>query len=277
MRLLSFSFAAVLSLVSLMAPAAHAQTDPPPLDYARAIRQSEMVFVPYMGLTRGPIFYTQYEQVPTAATNASGMRRIIVNLTPTAHRQNLYNPFISQHGITDARLIPLPAAGSCQATPEIVTLLSGMPDGFKPRILGGNYPMICSLSLYFYAEDEQTVKDIIADRPVLTLRASVPLCAPTSPLVNLPAINQRLVTDGVLQANAGGDLTGNSWDVLFESAKLAQLSPSLFATSDPQVGWEAYIKSFTLDLTAQTAVLPYAKTGQSVYICTPTPLSLTFG
>ncbi|WP_239014634.1 hypothetical protein [Archangium violaceum] len=274
MRLPYVLSAAVLGLLAFVAPAAHAQTEPP-LDYARTLEQSGMVFVPYVGMNRGPVYYTSYEQVPNGPpTNVSGMRKLIVNLIPTAHRQNLYNGFISQNGITDAKV--LPPASACQPTEEIANLLSYMPAGYTPRILAGNYPIACSLSLFFLSDSEAEVLSIINSRPVITLRASIPLCDPASQKLNISPINQRLVTDGVLQSTSSG-LTGNSWDVLFESSRLAQLSPSLFLTADPQVGWEAYIKAFTLDLNAQTATMSSTTASQPVYICTPDPLVLKFG
>jgi hypothetical protein len=275
MRLLPLSLAAALCLA--VAPA-QAQTDTPPLDYSRTIRESEMVFVPYMGMNRGPVFYTQYSQVVTdSVVVVGGMKRLFVNLYPTAHTQDLYNGFISRHGITDARLLPLPAAGSCQPSAGITELLAGMPSSYRPKVVGGNYPFICGLSVHFMPTDEAMVRSYIAANSVITLRATVPLCAPSSPLLNVPTINQRLVTDGVLTATSSGGVTGNSWNVLFESAKLAQLSPSLFVTSDPQVGWETYMKSFTLDLAAQTATMSSAAAGNNAAICTPAPLALNFG
>ncbi|WP_254626655.1 hypothetical protein [Myxococcus sp. CA039A] len=237
-----------------------------------------MVFVPYMGMDRGPVFYTQYVQIPTdSVATVAGMRRLFVNLHPTAHTQDLYNGFITRHGITDARLLPLPSAGSCQPSAGIADLLKGMPTNYRPAVVGGNYPLVCGLSVHFFPADEAMVRAHIAANPVITLRASVPLCATNSPLLNVPAINQRLVTDGVLQTTPNLGVGGNSWNVLFESAKLAQLSPSLFVTSDPQVGWETYIKSFTLNLTAQTATMSPAAASNSAAICTPTPLVINFG
>ncbi|EPX59897.1 hypothetical protein D187_002641 [Cystobacter fuscus DSM 2262] len=266
----------MLGLLSFVAPAAHAQTESPPLDYSRTIEQSGMVFVPYVGMNRGPVYYTSYEQVANGPpTNVSGMRKVIVNLWPTAHRPvTQYNNFISQNAITDAKV--LPPATACQPTEEIANLLSYMPAGYTPKILGGNYPMACSLSLFFMSEDEAKVLAIISARPVITLRASIPLCDKASQQLSLTPINQRLVTDGVLQSTSTG-LKGNSWDVLFESSRLAQLSPSLFVSSDPQKGWEAYMKAFTLDLNAQTATMSTTTASQPAYICTPDPLTLQFG
>ena len=276
MRLSFVHSVAVLSLLTLVAPTAHAQSEPtPPLDYARTIEQSGMVFVPYVGMNRGPIYYTSYEQVPAGQpVNVYGMRKLIVNLFPTAHRQNLYNDFVAQMGITDAKL--LPPANSCQPTEEITNLLSKMPSGYRPKILGGNYPIACSLSLFFLKEDEPKVLSVINARPVIVLRATIPLCDVGSPRLNPSSINQRLVTDGVLQTTGTG-VTGNSWDVLFKSSRLAQLSPSFFVTSDPQQGWEAYMKSFTLDLNAQTATMNTSTANQPIYFCTPAPLVLQFG
>lgn len=277
MRPSSVFSAAVLSLLVWMAPTAQAQGEPtPPLDYARIIEQSGMVFVPYIGMDRGPIYYTSYEQVPNGPpTSVSGMRKLIVNLFPTAHRQDLYNGFVSQMGIADAKV--LPPANACQPTQEIANLLSNMPVGYRPKILGGNYPIACSLSLFFMKEDEQKVLAVINARPVIVLRASIPLCATNSPRLSPSSINQRLVTDGVLHQAADTGVTGNSWDVLFESSRLAQLSPSFFVTSDPQQGWEAYMKAFTLDLSAQTATMTPAAAGQPIYFCVPAPLLLQFG
>ncbi|AGC44030.1 hypothetical protein MYSTI_02714 [Myxococcus stipitatus DSM 14675] len=274
MRLLPLSVSALLCL--LAAPAV-AQTEPP-LDHARTLRESEMVFIPYMGMNRGPVFYTQYVQVATDSTaTVGGMRRLFVNLHPTAHTQDLYNGFITRHGITDARLLPLPSSGSCQPTQGILDLLSGMPASYKPKIVGGNYPLVCGLSIHFMPTDEALVRAHIAANPVITLRATVPLCTPTSALLSVPAINQALVTAGALQTTPGGGVSGNSWDVLFESSKLAQNNPSLFVTQDPQVGWEAYIRSFVLDLAAQTATMAPATATNPATICTPSPLVIHFG
>ncbi|MBZ4397170.1 hypothetical protein VZQ01_04825 [Myxococcus faecalis] len=275
MRLLSLCLTLALCLAA--APA-QAQTDTPPLDYARTLRESEMVFIPYMGMNRGPIFYTQYAQVATdSVATVGGMRRLFVNLHPTAHTLNLYNGFISRHGITDARLLPTFPATGCQPTQAIIDLLPGIPASYKPKAVGGNYPLVCGISVHFLPADEAMVRAHIAANPVITLRVNVPLCAPSSPLLNVPGINQVLVTNGALQSQPTGGVTGNSWDVLFESAKLAQTNPSLFVTADPQVGWETYVKAFTLDLAAQTATMTPAVAGSSSAICTPAPLALEHG
>lgn len=277
MRLSSLLSAVVLGLFSTQAPVARAQTEPtPPLDYARTIQQSGMVFIPYVGMNRGPIYYTAYEQVANGPpTNVSGMRRVIVNLWPQAHREQAaqYNGFLTQHGITDAKL--LPPSSACQPTPEILRVLSYMPASYSPKILAGNYPIACSLSLYFMSESEAEVLDILSKRPVLTLNTTIPLCTPDSQTLNLGPINQRLVTDGVLRSTSAG-VSGNSWDVLFKSSQLAQLSPSLFVSPNPQKGWEAYMKAFALDLNAQTATMATATANRPVYICTPAPLVLKF-
>ncbi|HYO74400.1 MAG TPA: hypothetical protein VEU33_50830 [Archangium sp.] len=266
---------ALLGLLALVAPRAHAQQ----LDYARTLHGPNMVFVPTMGTNRGPIFYTQYEQVaPTTSTTLGDLRRIIVNLWPTAHRPvTQYNTFLTSNGITDAKQLAVPAHGACAPTQAIKDRLAHMPEGFKPSILGGTYPIICKLSLYFLPEEEADVRAMINAGPVMTLRGSVPLCDEASPVVKVPEITQRLTSDGVLTTNTAGEVTGNSWSVLYESARLAELSPSLFGTPDPQVGWEVYVKSYVLDLTAQTAVMPAAAASQPQYLCSPEPLVLQFG
>ncbi|WPB80851.1 hypothetical protein KYC5002_17155 [Archangium violaceum] len=265
---------ALLGLLALVAPRAQAQQ----LDYARTLHGPNMVFVPTMGTNRGPIFYTQYEQVaPTNSTTLGDLRRIIVNLYPTAHRPVAqYNNFLTANGITDAKQLAIPTHGECAPTQAIKDLLAHMPEGFKPAALLGTYPIVCKLSLYFLPEEEADVRAMINAGPVMTLRGSVPLCDESSPLVRVPEINQRLTNDGVLTTNTAGEVTGNSWNVLYESARLAQISPSLFGTSDPQVGWEVYVKSYVMDLTAQTAVMSPATASQPQYICTPEPLVLQF-
>ncbi|HEX5746431.1 MAG TPA: hypothetical protein VFZ09_09305 [Archangium sp.] len=266
---------ALLGLFALVAPRAEAQQ----LDYARTLHGPDMVFVPTLGTNRGPIFYTRYEQVaPTSSTALGDFRRMIINLWPTAHRPvTQYNNFLTANAITDAKQLAVPTYGACEPTQAIKDRLAHMPDGFKPAALPGTYPIICKLSLYFLPEEEADVRAMIAAGPVMTLQGSVPLCDESSPQVKVPEINQRLTTDGVLTTNTAAEVTGNSWNVLYESARLAVLSPSLFGTPDPQVGWEVYAKSFVMDLTAQTAVMSPATASQPQYVCTPEPLVLQFG
>jgi hypothetical protein len=279
MRTYRIHTALLLGLFSFgaLAAAPTATTEPPPLDYSRIIQQSNMVFVPYVGAQHGPIYYTQYAHSMTPASNFGDLRKITVHLRPTAHIHNQYYSFLSSNGITDAKVIPIPSLGTCKPTQEIIDMLSYMPDPYKPTIMGGNYPNICALSLYFLPSDETRVKDVINSRPVITMRATIPLCAATSPSLDVPAINQQLLAMGALTTTASGDLTGNSWDMLFESSQLALLNPSLFVTNDPKDGWTAYIKLFQVNLTNQTATMPAATAQKPYPMCTPAPLLLQFG
>jgi hypothetical protein len=273
MRVDSISVTLVVALLSMALPA-HAE---PPLDYARSIRQSSMVFIPYVGMQRGPIYYTEYEQVPTETARVFDLRRIIVNLFPVAHRQGLYNSFISQHGIVDARVLPLPGAGECRPTEEIQRMLAGMPEGYRPHILPGNYPILCSLSLYFLPEDEPHIRRVIDSRPVITLHASLPLCAPDSPRVDVPAVAQALQAEGVLQPVPSGDLEGNYWELLYSSVVLAQGQPQLFSTPVPRVGWQELMERFVLERDTQVARLPASTARYPLYMCSPAPLEISFG
>lgn len=273
MKINFISFALVAALLS-MAPPTRAE---PPLDYARTIRQSSMVFIPYVGMQRGPVYYTEYEQVPTETARVFDLRRIIVNLFPAAHRQGLYNSFISQHGITDAKVLPLPGAGECRPTEEIQRMLAGMPEGYRPHVLPGNYPILCSLSLYFLSEDESLIRRVIDSRPVITLHASLPLCAPDSPRIDVPAVAQALQAEGVLQMGRSGDLEGNYWELLYSSVLLAQREPHLFSTSAPRQGWQELMERLVLESDTQVARLPASVARYPIYICSPAPLELNFG
>ncbi|AFE04300.1 hypothetical protein COCOR_01805 [Corallococcus coralloides DSM 2259] len=247
------------------------------LDYARTLEQSGMVFVPYEEQNRGPLYYTQYTQVPTGTASVGDFRRIIVNLRPTAQVQGLYLPFVNQYGILDANISPIPAYGDCQPTQAVKDFLSFMPVGYRPALVASSHPVVCAVSLYFPSVYEQTVKDFIAAQPVLTLDATVPLCEPTSLRMDVNAINLALQTAGVLQVSGAGVWTGNQWDVIFESVRLTQTSPQLFATQDPQEGWRAYVQLFQLDPAAETATMSAANAQQRIFMCIPRPLHIRFG
>lgn len=245
-------------------------------DYTRVIQWNTMVFVPFTGSKYGPVYYTQYAQFPTSVSSFGDLRRIVVYLRPTAHIQGQYNTFISANGITDTRVVPIPAHGSCQPTQEIRDLLASMAPQYRPTILAGGYPNICALSLYFWPHQEQQVKDIITARPVMIMQASIPMCDAASPSMNVSAINQRLISAGVLQVTDSGDVTGDYWDVVFEATRLALTAPSLFVSADPKVGWEAYMKLFQVDSATETATMPAASQGP-YFLCSPAPLNIQYG
>lgn len=276
MRAMSLYKAALLgaSVCLLVVTQAWAE---PQLDYARTLRQSGMVFIPYVGMQRGPLYYTEYEQVPTATARVFDLRRIIVNLIPTAHRRNLYNGFLRANRIFDAAVNPVPEVGECRPTEEILRLLANMPENYRPRILPGNYPIICSLSLYFLPEDESAIRNVIASRPVLTLRATIPLCAPDSPQVNVPAITQILLAEGVLRGGGAGGMQGNYWELLYRSVLLSQEQPGLFASTPPREGWSTLMKTLRVEPDSGLAQLPEEVAAQPLYLCAPDPLEIGFG
>ncbi|AKQ68325.1 hypothetical protein A176_005237 [Myxococcus hansupus] len=276
-RILASVMVCLCFVVAFASQPASAATPGLTLDYARTLEESGMVFVPYEGQNRGPVYYTQYTQVPTGTSTVGTLRRIIVNLRPSAHLQGLYIPFVNQHGIIDVSASPLPAHGECQASQGIKDLLSFMPANYKPTILTAGYPVVCALSLYFTADYETTVRDFISTRPVMTLDATVPLCEPTSPRMSVNAINEALRTAGVLQVSQAGVWTGNYWDLLFESVMLTQTQPQLFATQDPREGWQLYMQLFQLDGAAETATMSAANAQQSLFVCIPKPLHIRFG
>ncbi|GHG70941.1 hypothetical protein [Comamonas sp. JC664] len=276
-RILASALVCLCSAVALVSQPASAATPGLTLDYARTLEQSSMVFVPYEGQNRGPVYYTQYTQVPTGTSSVGTLRRIIVNLRPSAHIQELYIPFVNQHGIIDVSASPLPAHGECQPTQGIKDLLSFMPANYQPTILTAGYPVACSLSLYFPVEYEAAVRDYIGTRPVIVLDATVPLCEPTSPRLSVNAINEALRTAGVLQVSQTGVWTGNYWDLLYESVRLTQTRPQLFVTQDPREGWQVYMQLFQLDAVAETATMSSADAQQSIYMCIPKPLHIRFG
>jgi hypothetical protein len=265
-----------LVAASFVATAALAQTNSPPLDYARTIQEGSIVFVPYIGMHRGPVFYAEYEQVPTTTSNTPSLKRLFVNLMPTAHVDNLYNAFIQSNGITDAKVLAVPAVQACQPMANILQLLAGVPAPYKPRILGGNYPILCTLSVYFLPEQEQAVRALIAAEPVIALHASVPLCAPNSPRLDNTRIIAELQARGVVSVESDGTVTGNAWKLFYGSAALARDRPALFVTSDPQEGWTVFVKQFTVDPVADTASLDGRLARVPPYICVPDPLDLNF-
>jgi hypothetical protein len=279
MRTIRSLFAGILSVFSVFAPMANAQSggqQPPLLDYARTIRESGMVFIPYQGMNLGPVYYTEYDQVPTATAAIGGLRRLFVNLRPTAHTRNLYNDFVRRHGITDARVLPAPAAEACKPSEGITALLSEMPVEYRPRILSGGYPVHCTLSVYFLPEREAEVRSLIDSSRVIKLNVSVPLCAASSPLLDVPRIVDELRGQGVLNTTDTGAVTGQMWSVLYASSLLARNEPALFVTADPQEGWRELVKQFSLDLVSGTATLSRTKASSSRYICTPEPLEIQF-
>ncbi|MCY1083135.1 hypothetical protein [Archangium lansingense] len=247
-------------------------------DYSRIIQGSNMVFVPFVGSNYGPVYYTQYAQQTTPMGISGDLRRMTVNLRPTAHLPTsaVYNSFISANSISDTRVVPVPANGSCQPTQELKDLVSSMPAQFKPTILTGGYPNICAVNIYFWPHQEQAVRDLIAARPVIIMQASIPMCDPNGPALNVSAINQELIAQGVLQTNGAGDVYGNYWNLVFEATRLALLNPSLFVSADPKVGWEVYMKLFQVDSSTGIATMPAASQGPA-YMCTPAPLNISYG
>jgi|GEM_PF-3077875 len=251
----------------------------PPLDYSRTLEQSSMVFVPYEGMTnRGPLYFRQYTQVSLGPVSVGdGLRHISVNLSPTAVAQNEYVPFLNQHGIIDMDTPVVPAFGSCQPTQAIKDYLSFMPEGYRPTTSAGGYPVACVLSLYYLDVVEQQVLARIAAGPVMNLNATIPLCAPNSPQLDVNAINQALRARGVLQVSSAGVWTGNHWRVLYESAILSRTSPELFVTANPEQGWTAYIKLFQVDMATETTTMSAANAQRRLLMCVPRPIVIQYG
>jgi hypothetical protein len=278
MRVFNSLTSTILSLSALSLAAgsiASGQTPPPPLDYARTLEGPQLIFVPYVGSNRGPVYYTEYQQVPTSTAAVGELRRMFVNLFPTAHLRNLYDAFVRQHDISDARIDPVPETGTCQPSDEILELLKGMPTGFRPRVLGGNYPIVCSLSLWFLPEDESRVRAVIAERPVIVLRAEVPLCSPQSPRVDVPAIVAQLRAAGLLADDGSGTLSGGYDELVAALTDLAASTPTLFGGDPPQQGLDVLLALFTVE--NGTARIDAITARRPTYVCRPSPLAIQFG
>ncbi|MCP3062899.1 hypothetical protein LXT21_29350 [Myxococcus sp. K38C18041901] len=274
-------FAALAVALCSMGAGATPSASPttPPLDYSRTLEQSSMVFVPYEGMAnRGPLFFKQYTQVSLGPVSiGDGFRHLSVNLTPTAVVQGQYIPFLNQHNIIDVPTALVPTYGTCQPTQAIKDYLSFMPEEYRPTTSSGGYPEACVLSLYYLDVVEQQVLARVAAGPVMTLNASVPLCAPNSPRLEVNAINQALRTRGVLQVSSSGVWTGNHFRLLYESVLLSQSNPSLFGTANPEDGWTRYIKLFQVDATTSIATMSAANAQQRPLMCVSQSLIVTYG
>lgn len=247
------------------------------LDYARTVRQSSMVFIPYQGLgQRGPVYFTQYQEEVLRTSKVGDLRRLYVNLTPVAFRDGSYQTFVSQQGILDDKTFPVSATTACHPSAALTTLLSGMPDGYRPSVLPGNWPFFCALSVWFLPEDEQTVRDTITASHGITLSASVPLCASSSPQVNSPAILQQLISRGDLRSASSTKVIGPVWDILYDSVALSLEHPELFGTSDPREGWNAWISGFQFNAGDGTLTLEGPAVEYPVYVCQPETLELAY-
>lgn len=277
------TFAGLIAVASaaLAVSSAHAQTrQDPPLDYARTVSEPGIVVVPYIEQARGVVFYTEYEQVATSTgTTGPELRRLYVNLRPTAHSGGAYNTFIRAHGIADARVQPFVAAEACRPADNILNLLSGLPERFRPSILPGNYPVPCTLSVYFLPEDETRVRDLIASEHVIVLSASIPLCAPDSPRLNTPAIvdamkDAQSEIDVELDFPFDGSVSGNVFDVPAVVYQAAKDQPALFEKPDVRTGRSAFLTQFV----KQDDILTLAANRATVetYVCVEDPLELSF-
>lgn len=267
-------FAVLVTGLASVSPAV-AQTTPT-LDYARATAQGTMVHVPYQGMSKGPIYFTRYQEELTGVGAAGDLRRLFVNLVPTAYRDGTYTAFVKQAGIVDAKVLPVPAHGRCEPTQAVRDLLGSMPQGFRPSILGGNWPFACTLSVWFLPEQEQQVKDTIAANHGIVLTGSVPLCAATSPRVDSPAIALELIARGVAGYTGAGDVAGDEVDVLYATSALVDEQPALFGTAAARDGWAALMAVAVRDADAKTVTIPAQYVRNPVYVCDPAPLQLSY-
>lgn len=263
------------ALATTVASTALAQPTPQ-LDYARATAQGTMVHVPYQGMTRGPIYFTRYQEELTGVGVSGDLRRLFVNLVPTAYRDGTYLAFVGQPGIVDAKVLPVPAYGRCEPTQQVKDLLAFMPQGYRPSILAGNWPFACTLSLWFLPENEQAVRDTLAASHGIVLTGSIPLCASTSPRVDSPAIAMELSVRGAASYTGGGAVVGDETDVLYATTVLAEEQPALFGTADPKDGWTALMGVVTRDAQAQTLAIPAYYVRNPLYVCAPAPLQLAY-
>lgn len=273
MRMLGW-YAVLATGLASVAPAV-AQT-PSTLDYARATAQGTMVHVPYQGMSKGPIYFTRYQEELTGVGAAGDLRRLFVNLVPTAYRDGTYTSFVKRPGIVDAKVLPVPAYGRCEPTQAVKDLLGSMPQGFRPSILAGSWPFACTLSVWFLPEQEQQVKDTIAANHGIVLTATVPLCAATSPRVDSPAIALELVARGVAGYTGAGDVAGDEVDLLYASSVLAEEQPALFGTPSVKEGWAALMAVVVRDVDAKTVTIPAQYVRNPVYVCDPAPISLSY-
>jgi hypothetical protein len=270
--------AAILCGVILPLSASQAQNVPTrTLDYVRTVARGTMIYIPYQGLgSRGPVYFTQYKEELSATATVLDLRRIFVNLTPIAFKDGSYSAFVNERGIIDDKVLPVPSAGRCQATDAIQELLRGMPNEYRPSIQPGNYPFACTLSVWFLPDDEALVRRTIETSHGIAMSANVPLCAPDSPQVNSPEIVRRLITDGVVQRTGAGNATGNTYDMLYATVMMARNNPSLFGTSDPRVGWDALMANVSTDFAAMTSTIPSHTVNNTVYVCSPRPLAVSY-
>lgn len=268
---------AALLLFCLGASSFPAKASAADLDYSRTISENGMIFVPYRGESRGQIFFTSFEQRLVGVSRGAGpLHRIWVELVPTAVARRQYEAFLRTHRVTDARVsATLGHAGACRPTDEIESLLAGMPQGYRPAIVGPNYPQVCSLSLHVLPEEVDDYLAIIADRPVITLSDRIQLCTPSSTWIPLTPLVTELVASGALARAPDGSYSGDLWTVLYEMTRLSERSPQLFS-ADARAGWKGALKRFTIDVTRETATLSAEAASGDALACTASELSLVF-
>lgn len=266
------SIVLLLCLFSSMALAQQPQQD---LDYVNAIKNSSMVFIPRIGhKNRGPVFFTKYHEKLSNSSNTGELRRMFVFLEPDAFGDGSYKTFTNTKGIIDDKTLPIPQYGKCEISSSVQNIagLITSPDQYKPQILPGNWPTICMLSVYFYPEDEEQVTNALGSiRSSIILKAKVPICKPDSDRIDATPIINALMSNDVVKEGDSGDLTGNLWDVLYESVNLSVQNPNLFGGNSKE-GWEAFFQHIQINTASRTVTIPSDLS--VIYLCNQDYLEL---
>jgi hypothetical protein len=256
------------------------------LDYERTVRAATMVQIPYVELSKGPVFYTRYKQIISSSSkNAMDFKRLFVNLTPVVWQTEEYNDFIRTSGFADANVLPVEAASACSPSEKLRALLAYLPEAYSPKVLKGNYPILCTLSVYFLPEDESAVRALIDDKQALDVHASVPLCAANSPWLDINAIVDVLLASAcdaenpIVRTDDGG-ITGRQGDVLCALNAAAKDDAELFEKpgSDSKTSRKLVMSLFKPDPSNHRifTMSPEIVQLHKYYSCSPEPLDISF-
>lgn len=217
------------------------------LDWNRLIEQDNIVFVPIKDIQRGPIWYTKYNKVVSKPTSVFSFKKVVVSLYPKAHDENKYYSFIEQHDIRDAKVnLTPPGQQGCQLDPELVEFFSNLPENYQPKLLPGNYPYLCEAMIFYLPEDQSSVFRFLASHAVLKVDMNLAITLKSLPPLSTQDIIEQLALQSVLAYSrpSRGFCTEDQYQLLYQSAKLAQTHSSLFVSEEPYLGWKTFIDLF---------------------------------
>ncbi|MBP9707634.1 MAG: hypothetical protein KBD78_08310 [Oligoflexales bacterium] len=259
------------------------------LDYTQMIEEGSIVFVPKTiaefqsadELKNGPVFYKQYIQEatkPSKSGGALGVNVIRVSLVPKARRDGSYEQFVKKHKVNDAQMTWFAAKDSACAPSQAINDLLGFMDKYKPVVVAGAYPALCTLVIRYFDENSEQVLNLVNNNAVIKLAYSIPLCASSSPVLDTPEFFSDLENEGVLKRSNDAEmpLQGSAWDTLYQSVKLSIKNPEKYADLEPKDLWNSIRGTLTWDFDNDKVRVKRSRAIFPVVSCAAQPVKLQF-